>query len=144
MKSRLLWHLTLMAAVAAVAAWVTCWLFFSSPQRPGIVGRHYSIHKQLDLTPAQSRAIETLERSYEARWKELDLQIAGARRQLAESLRRDEGYSAEAAAAVETITRCQRELQMATLEHVFAMKPHLTEDQYRRLLDLCADSIESH
>lgn len=138
---RLLWQLLVVAAVAVLAAWLTS-CFLAGTHRLGLVGRHYSVHEQLQLSREQLGALAPLEQEYEKRWEQVESKIAQADDRLARSLRRDQGYSAEVATAVDEITRAQAELQRLTLEHVFAMKPYLTPEQYRRLLDLCADSIE--
>ncbi len=140
-KLRLALQLLAVALVAAITCWLTGWLL---PERRGhdVVGSHYSIHHALDLTEEQERALVGVEERYEVRWKELAIEIQQANVELAASLRRDQAWSSGVAASVERITRAQGDLQKATLEHVFAMKPHLTPEQYERLLDLCAESLE--
>lgn len=140
-RRRLLWQLLVVAAVAVLSAWLTS-RFLSGAQRPGLIGRHYSIHDELSLSRAQLKAISPLEQSYEKHWEEVELQIAKADHDLARNLRTNKGYSPGVMAAVEEITRAQAELQKMTLEHVFAMKPYLSPEQFQRLLDLCAGSLE--
>lgn len=141
-KLRSLLQLLAVALIAALSAWATHRFLSGGPPSPGVVGRHYSIHEELRLTAAQVKELAPLEASYEARWKELNGKIEQAHRELAESLRRDEAYSPAVGRAVEAITRAQADLQKVTLEHVFAMKAHLTSEQYQSLLARCASSLE--
>lgn len=129
-KLRLAAQLLAVAVVAALSCWLTGRLVREDHGERGIVDGHYSIHEDLGLTEEQEKSLEPVERAYEARWKELAAQIATANIELADALQRDEQWTPAVAAAVEKITRAQGELQQATLEHVFAMKPFLTPEQY--------------
>lgn len=140
-KLRLLLQLLLVAVVAALSSWIAGRFLWDRPGHD-VVSAHYLMHDALNLTSEQERTLHEVEAHYEARWKSLVSEIAEANRDLASSLRRDEGYSPQVAAAVERIAGAQAGLQQVTLEHVFAMKPHLTAEQYNRLLQLCADSLE--
>ena len=69
------------------------------------------------------------------------MSIREANRELAEALLTDKSDSERAKGAVQRIHRAQGELQQAVLEHVFAMRPVLTPEQYDRLIQLTAHAL---
>ena len=132
--------LVIVALVAAAACYVSARVF--GPLRPQrVVSGHEWIHKQLNLTPAEQKALEPVETKFAQRKRNLMGEIRSANKELAEAIKQDQADSPRVSAAVERIHHAQGELQEATLEHVFEMKEVLTPEQYQKLLNLTADEL---
>jgi Spy/CpxP family protein refolding chaperone len=131
--------LIIVALVAAAACYLSARLF--GPLRQPPVSGHEWIHKQLDLTPSEEKALEPIETKFAQRKRNLMSEIRSANRELAEAIKQDQADSPRVSVAVERIHRAQGELQEATLEHVFEMKGVLTPEQYQKLLNLTADEL---
>ena len=129
----------IVALVAAAACYVSARLF--GPLRRSAVDGHEWIHKQLDLTQGELKALEPIEAKFAARKRNLMGEIRSANKELAEAIKQDQGDSPRVSAAVEKIHHAQGKLQEATLEHVFEMKGVLTPEQYQKLLNLTADEL---
>jgi len=67
--------------------------------------------------------------------------IRDGNRELADAIISDRSDSQRVKAAVEKIHRAQGDLQNAVLEHVFAMRPILSDAQYERLTKMTADAL---
>jgi len=129
----------IVALVAAAACYVSARLF-GAPHRATVDG-HEWIHKQLDLTQGELKALEPIETKFAARRRNLMGEIRSANKELAEAIKQDQADSPRVSAAVEKIHHAQGKLQGATLEHVFEMKGVLTPEQYQKLLNLTADEL---
>ena len=136
---QLLAMLLVVALVAVGACFVT--FKFLAPLRPNSASTHEWIHKQLNLTAEQEKALEPIEAQFQRRKRELLGQILGANKELAQVIKEDQAYSPRVSAAIEKIDRAQGELQEATLHHVFEMRGMLTPEQYQKLLDLTAEAL---
>ena len=134
--------LVIVALVAAAACFVTSRLF-GPLHGPEITG-HEWIHKKLNLTSDQQKALDPIETKFEEHKRILLGRIRDATRELAEAIKRDQVNSPRVAAAVATIYQAQGELQETTLEHVFEMKSVLSAEQYRKLLALTADELNQN
>ena len=132
--------LIMVALVAAAACYVSARMFGPLRPQPG-VGGHEWIHKQLNLTPAERKALEPIEAKFAQRRRNLMGEIRSANKELAEAIKQDQADSPRVSTAVERIHHAQGELQKATLEHVFEMKGVLTPEQYQKLLNLTADEL---
>ena len=132
--------LVIVALVAAAACYVSARVFGPLRTQLGVSG-HEWIHKQLNLTPAEQKALEPIETKFAQRKRNLMGEIRSANKELAEAIKQDQADSPRVSAAVERIHHAQRELQEATLEHVFEMKEVLTPEQYQKLLNLTADEL---
>jgi Spy/CpxP family protein refolding chaperone len=102
---------------------------------------HYWIHQQLSLSAKQESELEPIEAKFAWRRDQLIATIRDANRELAEALLTDKGDSARVEAAVQKIHSAQGELQQAVLDHVFDMRPILTQEQYDRLIQLTAEAL---
>jgi Spy/CpxP family protein refolding chaperone len=131
--------LVIVALVAAAACYVSASLF--GPLRRSAVDGHEWIHKQLDLTHAEQKALEPIETKFAERKRNLMSEIRSANKELAEAIKQDQADSPRVSAAVEKIHHAQGKLQEATLAHVFEMKEVLTPAQYQKLLNLTADEL---
>jgi nickel and cobalt resistance protein CnrR len=131
--------LIIVALVAAAACYISARLF--GPLRRSTVDGHEWIHKQLDLTQLEVKALEPIEAKFAERKRNLMGEIRSANKELAEAIKQDQTDSPRVSAAVEKIHHAQGKLQEATLEHVFEMKGVLTPEQYQKLLNLTADEL---
>ena len=132
--------LVIVALVAAAACYVSARVL--GPLRPQLgVSGHEWIHKQLELTQGELKALEPIETKFAERKRNLMGEIRSANKELAEAIKHDQTDSPRVSAAVERIHHAQGELQEATLEHVFEMKGILTPEQYQKLLNLTADEL---
>jgi nickel and cobalt resistance protein CnrR len=131
--------LIIVALVAAAACYVSARLF--GTLRRSTVDGHEWIHKQLDLTEGELKALEPIEAKFAERKRDLMGEIRSANKELAEAIKQDQTDSPRVSAAVEKIHHAQGKLQEATLEHVFEMKGVLAPEQYQKLLNLTADEL---
>ncbi len=131
--------LIIVAVVAAGACYISARLF--GPLHRSTVDGHEWIHKQLDLTQGELKALEPIETKFAERKRNLMGEIRSANKELAEAIKQDHADSPRVSAAVEKIHHAQGKLQEATLEHVFEMKGVLTPEQYQKLLNLTADEL---
>jgi Spy/CpxP family protein refolding chaperone len=115
--------------------------FFGRQQNAGTVDYHYWIHSKLGLTPDQEKSLEPIEEKFAGRRKELMDQIREGNRELAEAIISDRSDSERVKAAVDKIHHAQGELQNAVLEHVFAMQPVLSAEQYDHLVRMTASAL---
>lgn len=115
--------------------------FFGRQKDAGPVDYHYWIHAKLGLTLAQEKSLEPIEETFADRRMELMGQIREGNRELAEAIISDRSDSERVKTAVGKIHLAQGELQNAVLEHVFAMRPVLSAEQYHRLVQMTADAL---
>ena len=136
-------QLIAMLVIVALVATGACYLSAKIFRPPGsiAVNGHEWIHKQLDLTPDEQKALEPIEQKFQQRKRELIGVIRVANRELGEAIKQDQAASPRVSAAVAKIHHAQGELQEATLEHVFEMRGVLTPEQYQKLLNLTAAEL---
>ena len=139
---KLLQFLGLLAIVAVVAS-ASC-LLTRTLFHPAGMDSHEWLHAQLGITADQERVLEPIEAKYARRKVELAAAIREANAELATVILEDKQSSPRVNAAIEKIHAAQGELQMVTLDHLFAMKPALTGEQFDKLLRLTADALESN
>ena len=89
----------------------------------------------------QEKSLEPIEEGFTRHRKELIARIREGNRELADAIISDRSDSQRVKAAVEKIHRAQGDLQDAVLEHVFAMRPILSDGQYQRLTKMTADAL---
>lgn len=132
-----------LVAIVALVSFAVCWAsnhwIFAHPVHDKDPDEW--IEEQLDLTPEQDKALEEIERKYEARRQELHALIHAANIELAEAILADGRYSKRVAAANAKIHTAQGELKQETLEHLFDMQPVLTEQQRIKINRLAADAL---
>ena len=138
---RFILFLVATAAVAAVACYVT--LHFSQHRvTPDEVTSHEWLHRELNLTAEQLKALEPIEQTFGARQRELAESLRKANRQLARVMAEDKAYTPRVTAAVEHVHHRMGELQKTSIEHVFAMRAVLSPEQGDRLLVLAQQALE--
>ena len=102
---------------------------------------HDWLHENLEITPEQEKLLFPFELNYEKDRERIRKNMESAGLTLADAIRNFDADSAEVAQAREKLTSLQGELQQATLDHFFAMKQHLSEEQGEKLLRWTHDSI---
>jgi Spy/CpxP family protein refolding chaperone len=133
-----------LAAIAAVAA-LACYFTLSWSQHrvtTDDVTSHEWLHRELNLTDAQLKALEPVEAKFGSRQQQLAQALREANRQLASAMAEDKANTARVTAAVEQVHRCMGDLQKASIEHVFAMRAVLTPEQGDKLLALAQKALE--
>lgn len=139
-------RIALFAALIALIAAGACYLTIRLLERPGernSVDYHYWIHTQLGLTGEQENALEAVEKHFAERQRTLRARIVEGNAELADAIEADKVDSPRVRAAMAGIHGAQGELQQAVLEHVFAMRPALTPEQYERLLTSTARALRN-
>ena len=104
-------------------------------------GFHDWLHENLEITPQQEKLLLSHELTYEKDRSRIRQEIEATGRELADAIRSFDAGSAEVTAAREQLAKLQGELQKVTLDHFFAMKEHLNEEQGAKLLRWTHDSI---
>jgi Spy/CpxP family protein refolding chaperone len=102
---------------------------------------HHWIHTQLGLTTEQEAQLVLIEQRYDDQRRNLSEIIHAANIELGQALVADQGESPQVKAALAKIQEAQGQLQDATLQHVFEMKPVLKPEQYDKLLNLTAKAL---
>ncbi|PZU44482.1 Spy/CpxP family protein refolding chaperone [Sandaracinobacteroides hominis] len=102
---------------------------------------HASVHRDLDLSPAQTAQIEALERDFAVRRQALELEMRQANAELAAAIASEGAYGPKVTAAVDHFHGAMGELQKATIEHVFAMRAVLTPAQAARFDRTVVDTL---
>lgn len=123
----LLLTIVLVVIAAGAGAWVCAHYVVSHhAQRPSL---HDMVHKNLDLTPAQSQRLDAIEKSYAIERKRLEGEIRSANRELAVAIQQGDKDSPELNAAIDHLHMAMGALQKATIAHVFDMRSVLTPEQ---------------
>lgn len=133
--------LILVAIVAASACWTTSHLF--GQQAPLPADYHHWLHTQLGITADQDKALDKEEERFATQRKELVDAIKKDNVELAAAMAQDRAYSPHVQATVEKIHHAQSALEEATLQHIFAMKPILSPEQFDKLLKLTSEALNS-
>ncbi|MEC5129107.1 periplasmic heavy metal sensor [Verrucomicrobiales bacterium BCK34] len=141
----ILWSLGTVCLAAVVSYWVARGTLKRSEAPPAHEhseqGFHAWLHENLAITPEQEAVLHPHEVAFEKDRNQIRAEIESSGRKLAAAIRAFDADSAEVTAAREELTKWQGELQEATLNHFFAMKEHLTEEQGAKLLGWTHDSI---
>lgn len=90
---------------------------------------HAIIHDELALDREQEAAIEALEASFATQKTGYEDRVMEARRAIGRALLADREMSADVTEAAEAFHDVMGELQLATLNHIMAMREVMTEDQ---------------
>ena len=101
-----------------------------------------SKREELDLSSVQRTAFEVIERQFALDWINLEEELHMANRQLVAALPRHGLFSPDVANATAQISRIQDELRTVTLQHVAAIRPHLSSEQYHRLIEMYAKMLD--
>ena len=123
--------ITVILAVLAAGggAWI-CAYYVISHQVVG-ASLHDMVHRDLDLTPEQSRKLDAIEDRYAVERKALEADVRAANRELANAIREGHEDSPKVEAAIDHLHMAMGALQKATIAHVFNMRAVLTPRQAR-------------
>jgi len=113
-------------------------LFFESQRPPGL---HQMLHNELQLSAAQEREIEALERDFAPRRRALEAEMRAANGELATAMREEHEYGPRVTAAIERFHHAMGQLQSETMQHVFDMREVLNEEQRQRFDVVVADTL---
>ncbi len=108
------------------------------------VSWHEALHDKLQLTADQHAQLVVIENRYFKIRKDLEEQIRLANLQLAQAIKDDKSFSARVRVATGKIHKAMGELQNATLQHLFEMRPLLTDDQNRKLEQMVTDALQQN
>ncbi|MBP8231246.1 MAG: periplasmic heavy metal sensor [Rhizorhabdus sp.] len=124
-------NLILTIVLVVLAAGGGAWLcaHYVVSHHTGRPSLHDMVHKNLDLTPEQSRRLDAIEKSYASERKRLEGEIRSANRELAVAIQKGEKDSPELNAAIDHLHMAMGALQKATIAHVFDMRSVLTPEQ---------------
>ena len=102
---------------------------------------HNYLHDKLQITNEQDQQLTEIEQQFNQQKLRLEETIRLANMELADAIKKDDSYSPEVQQAVDKIHNSMGELQKVTLEHLFAMKPILDEEQNKKLKRLITDAL---
>jgi Spy/CpxP family protein refolding chaperone len=115
-----------LAGAVGAAFGATVILARHAPETPGL---HVLVHEGLDLSAEQERALHALEDDFAVRREALEARLAEANRELAAAIEAHPSYTPEVSEAVEHLHTAMGDLQEATIQHVYAMRAILTDEQ---------------
>ena len=129
-------------SVAAIATFVTLHWSESRISRVDEVAAHQWLHRELQLTDAQHKALEPIEAKFMEKQHTLAGQLQVENVNLARLMTEDKAYTPRVATQVERVHHCMGELQKASIEHLFEMRTVLTPEQGDKLLVLAQHALE--
>jgi len=127
--------------VAAIAAYCTV-RWTEGRSTPNSLAAHEWLHRELQLTEAQHKALAPIEVKFAETQRRLSTSLHEANVNLARVITEDKAYTPRVAAAVEHVHHCMGDLQKASIEHVFEMRAVLTPEQGDKLLSLAERALE--
>src|SRR5262249_12481840 len=120
-------------AVAFVAGLGGVWagkaIFNGGAEPPNL---HQAVHRDLNLSAEQQQRVDTLERDFAPKRQALEMEMRAANADLAAAIREEHGYGPHVTAAVERFHHAMGQLQIDTIQHVFAMREVMTPEQKTR------------
>ena len=134
--------LAFFVAVVVVAALSSfCTLRWMESRRAAANDPHEWLHSELNITPAQHRALEPIEKKFAEQNRVLRERMRAANHQLAVAIRQGRPESPEISSAVGQIHLHMGELQRASIDHIFEMRSVLTPEQGEKLLQLAEQGL---
>lgn len=103
---------------------------------------HQKFHDRLKISHLQELKLEVIEERFYLKRKALEGKIKLANIELAKAIKTDKSLSPSVQEATNKIHQAMGELQKATLEHLFEMRPILTDEQNRILEQMVTDALE--
>jgi Spy/CpxP family protein refolding chaperone len=121
--------ITIGLAVLAAGGGASLCAYYVISHQTGGPSLHDMVHRDLDLTPEQTRKLDAIEEKYAAERKLLEADVRAANRELAEAIREGHKDSPKVEAAIDHLHMAMGALQKATIAHVFDMRAVLTPQQ---------------
>lgn len=131
--------LVLATIAASVGAWGGARYVIGHAKRPPAL--EDVVHNNLNLTPAQTRKIDQLNKDFAARRSALEAEMRAANAQLAQVFHEDHAYTPRVQAAIDRFHTAMGTLQKASILHVLAIRDTLTPDQAARFDDSVAKAL---
>lgn len=116
------------AFVAAIAGVFVGRLLVDAP-KPNETELHALLHRELTLSDAQEKRLQTIEGRFSGRREALELEMRAANIRLAQAIEAEHGYGPRVTKAIDETHEVMGELQKETLRHLFAMRSVLDRDQ---------------
>jgi len=129
-SSRRLLIVGLIAFAAAIAG-VFIGRIVSEPPKASETELHALLHDQLNLTPAQDVTLKQIEAKFAGRRQMLETEMRAANVRLAQAIEAEHGYGPRVTEAIDHTHDVMGTLQKETLQHLFAMRAILDDDQAR-------------
>jgi len=124
-------NLLITVVLAVLAAGGGAWLSarYVISRQTAAPSLHDMAHRNLDLTPEQSRRLDEIEEKYAVERRGLEADIRAANRELAAAIQDGHRDSPQVEAAIDHLHLAMGALQKATIAHVFDMRSVLTAGQ---------------
>ncbi|HET6526977.1 periplasmic heavy metal sensor [Sphingopyxis sp.] len=90
---------------------------------------HALLHREAKLSAEQERKLDAIEARFAARREALELEMRAANIRLAQAIEAEHGYGPRVTAAIDETHKVMGQLQKETLQHLFAMRAVLDDDQ---------------
>ena len=116
------------AFLAAVAGVFVGRMLVDTP-RASETELHALLHREAQLSAEQERKLGAIEARFGARRAALELEMRAANIRLAQAIEAEHGYGPRVTKAIDETHQVMGELQKETLQHLFAMRAVLDEDQ---------------
>ncbi|USI79261.1 MULTISPECIES: periplasmic heavy metal sensor [unclassified Sphingopyxis] len=130
MSARRLFIVGLIAFAAAIAG-VFVGRIVSDPPKASETELHALLHSELDLTPVQEAKLEQIETKFAERRRTLETEMRAANIRLAQAIEAEHGYGPRVTEAIDHTHDVMGTLQKETLQHLFAMRAILDDNQAR-------------
>ncbi|GAO78298.1 hypothetical protein SC1_01599 [Sphingopyxis sp. C-1] len=118
-------------AFAAAIAGVFVGRIVSDPPKASETELHALLHSELDLTPVQEAKLEQIETKFAERRRTLETEMRAANIRLAQAIEAEHGYGPRVTEAIDHTHDVMGTLQKETLQHLFAMRAILDDNQAR-------------
>ena len=123
--------ITVGLAILAAGGGASLCAYYVVSHQPAGPSLHDMVHRDLDLTPEQTRELDAIEEKYATERKLLEADVRAANRELADAIREGHKDSPQVEAAIDHLHMAMGALQKATIAHVFDMRAVLTPQQAR-------------
>ena len=129
------------AAVLAVAAGVAAFLATPAPGRQDGRGRQAALSRWLDLSAERAEDVRKADPDFQQESGLLTANLAAEREKLAALIEDPASSDKQVLEHVERVIAAHDALERRVARHVLAIRPHLTADQQKRLMGLCASGV---
>jgi len=111
------------------------------PNAGKTIGLHDQIHNELVLDPAQNSKLHKLEEVFSANKSAIEIRMKKANARLSAAMQSSHEMSPEVLAAKGEYVQALDALQTLTIEHIFAMRGLLNEEQAAKFDEIVARSF---
>lgn len=129
------------AVALAVAAGVTAFLATPSGRGRGRRGHHAALSRWLALSPERAQAVREADPDFEQDVDLLTANLQGEREKLADLLDDPTSPNEQVMERVERVILAHNALERRVASHVLVIRPHLTAEQQKQLMGLCASGV---